>query len=327
MLIRELLENHNSAATLSDVKAEWADMNIDFRMSEKDDIIELSKIIVPKSSRNLGIGTLALTALCAYADNSHKTIVLSPSNDYGGNVSKLKKLYKHFGLALKYVPDDLLTPELSKIAVTNNIDAVRYVPQKLRTYEMCDRAVKSSAYLFHLVPEDKQTPELCNLAVSNTYGYALQFVADELRTLELCKIAVSYNGHMLEHVPEKYRNTLLPIAKNTNNKLSEIRNIFITPISSISKELLLDASKYFSIICDRNNRNNRNDFSEHDDLFGMYAYTYIEHLFSPDEFTVDEDLYQNGLAVVNLMKPFLSSAVVDDLIMYINLAKTGGNYN
>ena len=90
----------NDFKSLSEVGDYWKELEIDFFLNEKDDVIELSKIIVPKSSRNTGIGTKAMNALLSYADKHGKKIILSPSNDFGGSKARLEKFYKSFGFVM-----------------------------------------------------------------------------------------------------------------------------------------------------------------------------------------------------------------------------------
>jgi predicted GNAT family N-acyltransferase len=66
--------------------------------SKKSPLITLSRIEVPKEMRGSGMGTQALQDLSQYADQSAKTIALSPSKDFGASsVSRLKDFYKRFG--------------------------------------------------------------------------------------------------------------------------------------------------------------------------------------------------------------------------------------
>ena len=46
--------------------------------------------------RNQGIGSKAMKRIIDYADNSKQMIVLTPSDEFGGNVNKLIKFYKKF---------------------------------------------------------------------------------------------------------------------------------------------------------------------------------------------------------------------------------------
>lgn len=61
------------------------------------DELYLSKIIVPNNKQNEGIGTKVMIELCKYADQKNLIISLNPSDEYGGNVNKLKRFYKRFG--------------------------------------------------------------------------------------------------------------------------------------------------------------------------------------------------------------------------------------
>lgn len=61
-------------------------------------VITLSSIKVSKDQRNSGAGTMFMTQLCRYADQTKQKIVLTPSTDYGASsVSRLKEFYKRFG--------------------------------------------------------------------------------------------------------------------------------------------------------------------------------------------------------------------------------------
>jgi predicted GNAT family N-acyltransferase len=66
------------------------------KLMGKDELY-LSKIIVPKDGRNEGIGTKVMIELCKYADQKKLVISLNPSEEFGGNGSKLKRFYKRFG--------------------------------------------------------------------------------------------------------------------------------------------------------------------------------------------------------------------------------------
>ena len=59
--------------------------------------IYLSKIIVPSDRREEGIGTKVMLELCKYADQKNRMITLNPTDEFGGNVNKLKRFYKRFG--------------------------------------------------------------------------------------------------------------------------------------------------------------------------------------------------------------------------------------
>jgi len=64
------------------------------------DTITLSKIIVPEELRGQGMGSKAMKKIIQHADQNNKTIVLTPSADFGGNKNRLIKFYKQFGFAM-----------------------------------------------------------------------------------------------------------------------------------------------------------------------------------------------------------------------------------
>lgn len=70
---------------------------IDIQRSDKKNNIIIHKMVVPKENRGKGVGTKHLQKITKEADKHGKTISLTPSADFGGNVSKLKKFYKSHG--------------------------------------------------------------------------------------------------------------------------------------------------------------------------------------------------------------------------------------
>lgn len=60
-------------------------------------IAELSRIVVPEDQRSQGQGTDIMESVIDWADSEGKIIALSPSNDFGGSVPRLKAFYRRFG--------------------------------------------------------------------------------------------------------------------------------------------------------------------------------------------------------------------------------------
>jgi hypothetical protein len=102
---------------------------------------------------------------------------------------------------LGFVPKELRTEEICKIAVIQNGSRLFYVPEKSQTEEICKFSVKKDGSSLVFVSDSLKTYEICKIAVSN-YGWALQVVPDSLKTPELCKIAVTENGMALKYVPK-----------------------------------------------------------------------------------------------------------------------------
>lgn len=59
--------------------------------------VYISKIIIPENKRNAGIGSSFMKKLTMLADEYNVILELSPSDIYGGTVSKLKSFYNRFG--------------------------------------------------------------------------------------------------------------------------------------------------------------------------------------------------------------------------------------
>jgi len=93
-LPKHLRENLDTLKTTLTNKYPGLQLKI-HKMMGKDELY-LSKIIVPTSKQNEGIGTKVMVELCKYADLKKLIITLNPSDEYGGNVSKLKRFYKRF---------------------------------------------------------------------------------------------------------------------------------------------------------------------------------------------------------------------------------------
>lgn len=96
---QKALSNNLDARKLDDVRYAWnkSGVEIDAYPSRNNEI-NLSRIVVDKSKRNQGLGTAAMQDLIQYADDTGKTIKLSPSTDFGGtSVNRLKDFYKRLG--------------------------------------------------------------------------------------------------------------------------------------------------------------------------------------------------------------------------------------
>lgn len=153
------------------------------------------------------------------------------------------------GINLRFIPDELRTPEICKIAVGNFGEALRLVPDELRTPEICKIAVSNMSSSLEYVPEKLYYTSrydylvVCTIAVRKN-GTNLKYVPyrDTKEYLELCKIAINDRSYNLEYVPIKmlYTNSkdyleLCKIAASKNrNALDEVPEVFR---DQIKKEL------------------------------------------------------------------------------------------
>lgn len=88
------------SSPVDDVLAPWVDQGVKIDVSESRSrpTLTLSRIVVPETQRGAGLGSRVMGDLIRYADESGKTIALSPSTDFGGSsVARLKAFYKQFG--------------------------------------------------------------------------------------------------------------------------------------------------------------------------------------------------------------------------------------
>ncbi|MFC9995713.1 GNAT family N-acetyltransferase [Nocardia sp. NPDC127526] len=57
----------------------------------------LGRLVVPEQQRNQGIGTAIMQRLLAEADHWGIPAALTPSNAYGGSLTRLRPFYRRFG--------------------------------------------------------------------------------------------------------------------------------------------------------------------------------------------------------------------------------------
>lgn len=90
-------QSKSGVQSLDDFEKQAKEIGVAVSVYEKGDVITLSKIVVPQNERSTGKGSKLMRQLIDYADANSKHIALTPSGDFGGNVSKLKAFYKKFG--------------------------------------------------------------------------------------------------------------------------------------------------------------------------------------------------------------------------------------
>jgi GNAT superfamily N-acetyltransferase len=97
-LAEPLLKQAPEVGNIADVKKEIKSQGVTVSLSEKDNIIVLSKIEVSPEQQKQGIGTSAMEVITNYADKTGQTIALTPSTDFGAtSIARLKKFYKRLG--------------------------------------------------------------------------------------------------------------------------------------------------------------------------------------------------------------------------------------
>jgi GNAT superfamily N-acetyltransferase len=100
-----LLENWQKYITefkVPELDSVAQDLGIELRIydDERNNILTLDTIIVPKELRGQGLGSTAMKKIIQYADKSGKIVALTPSDAHGGSKTRLIKFYKQFGFVM-----------------------------------------------------------------------------------------------------------------------------------------------------------------------------------------------------------------------------------
>ena len=149
-------------------------------MGNKDIVVLINGVPLPKDD---------FEKVVAFISNLSK----ETSKEYQG---WLEEIYEN-GFALKYVPEELKTPELCELAVTSNGWALQYVPDELITPRLCYVAIKNDGTTLELVPEELRTFELCDKAIFTILRDEWDVDLDE-----------SFEGFFERNVPEEFQEEL-----------------------------------------------------------------------------------------------------------------------
>ena len=79
---------------IKEIKEKYKNSFKTINIYEYNNKISIDLIIVKE--KNSGEGTKLMKDICEYADKSKKIIILSPSDDFGGNKKRLIEFYKRF---------------------------------------------------------------------------------------------------------------------------------------------------------------------------------------------------------------------------------------
>ena len=80
---------------IKEIKEKYKNSFKTINIYEYNNKISIDLIIAKE--QNSGEGTKLMKDICEYADKSKKIIILSPSDDFGGNKKRLIEFYKRFG--------------------------------------------------------------------------------------------------------------------------------------------------------------------------------------------------------------------------------------
>ena len=90
---REYLKENTNF--ISSIKKKYKEDFSKINIYEFEDKISIDLIVTKE--KNTGAGSKLMQDICVYADKEKKTIILSPSDEFGGNKKRLIDFYKRFG--------------------------------------------------------------------------------------------------------------------------------------------------------------------------------------------------------------------------------------
>ena len=100
------------------------------------------------------------------------------------------------GYNLKYVYNQ--TPEICKIAIQLNADALRFIPDNNKTHELCIMAVQKCGLVLGYIPKNLLTDEILMEAVIQD-GRSLKYIDVDKQTEELCMIAIQQHPYAINY--------------------------------------------------------------------------------------------------------------------------------
>lgn len=145
-----------------------------------------------------------------------KAAMLLKERIRGKNLSKLayyqktqaviRKRLCHHPRDVKYIPHDLLSPELLHFPIGQGRFRFRNIPKHMRSKELALKCVTNQSELIIQIPHKFQTQEIADIAVANwdsAYRYVLpmRFIANRFKTKENALRAVKGNVFNIEYIP------------------------------------------------------------------------------------------------------------------------------
>lgn len=104
--------------TTSTVKKIYHVSTTSISYNERNDYVKLESLFTEE--HNKGYGTKFMKDLCEWCDINNKKLCLTPTNDYGSNLARLKKFYKRFGFTENKGQHTDFTTKETMIRIPNN---------------------------------------------------------------------------------------------------------------------------------------------------------------------------------------------------------------
>ena len=95
--LKKEFENMPQTFKLDTILKNIYDLEGKIELKEKELKKLKEKLDIIAKEKNSGEGTKLMKDICEYADKTKKIIILSPSDEFGGNKKRLIEFYKRFG--------------------------------------------------------------------------------------------------------------------------------------------------------------------------------------------------------------------------------------
>jgi GNAT superfamily N-acetyltransferase len=93
----EASQTYVAPRSVEDLMARAEAMGAKLDISQGNNGLTLSRIVVPPSARSQGVGSRIMRDVENYADSAGLPVGLTPSGDFGGSVPRLNEFYRRFG--------------------------------------------------------------------------------------------------------------------------------------------------------------------------------------------------------------------------------------
>jgi len=142
------------------------------------------------------------------------------------------------GLALQYVPKNLIDQEMCIKALSQNALALQYVPKELINETIITFALFKNGLSLQFVPDMMKSGVYSELAMKNNV-YALQFVKEQQQTEEMILNAVEKDGLLLKYAFMKSKEACMK-AINNNKEAGNYIPEYLENDNDLIKYLMME---------------------------------------------------------------------------------------
>lgn len=170
-----------------------------------------------------------------FSTNKFKTnkIILGERQDIS---EKIYMDYVKHERCVAFIPDEFITKDMCKIAVTKKAYTLHFVPSRFKNMKLCMRSIKGYGCNLKDVPKDLINKEMCIEAVTQS-AFAIEYVPKEILDKDICLAAVRNYSQIINDIPKNLidRDIYLEAVKTNGYILS------LVPTNMIDREMCVYA--------------------------------------------------------------------------------------